>query len=306
MLALKEDIGKEDATDDKGIPLTISENARVEEIDSRAIMDYLVFDRGYIEEGEEEENVGKCALETAIDERYGAPTLKKKYRLNEEKVKRTTQMKKAVMNVRDWGLKEGEESRKFFPIGFGSEDEEQDEEEITPNAFVGNDDVDNNNNQYHSDEEDIVGTTMCAKRRRGHTPASTRVKVIDAYQVPQSGLRTTLPFSLREGMDDDDDKTLSPFYIHGKRQSEGEWQGGEVYLCDKLRRNPGLARLSISRLAAEKICRELSKDKNKVVSPVDEEEEEEEDKGEETPRDDQKKKRKLGRNFPLVQTVERG
>ena len=105
MLALKEDIGKEDATDDKGIPLTISENARVEEIDSRAIMDDLVFDRGYIEEGEEEENVGKCALETAIDERYGAPTLKKKYRLNEEKVKRTTQMKKAVMNVRNWGLK---------------------------------------------------------------------------------------------------------------------------------------------------------------------------------------------------------
>ena len=51
---------------------------------------------------------------------------------------------------------------------------------------------------------------------------------------------------------------------------------------------------------------ELSKDKNKVVSPVDEEEEEEEDKGEETPRDDQKKKRKLGRNFSLVQTVERG
>ena len=96
MLALKEDIA-EDATDDKGIPLTISKT-RGSKIDSRAIMDYLVFDRGYIEE--EEKNVGKCALETAIDERYGAPTLKKKYKLNEEKVKRTTQMKKAVMNVR--------------------------------------------------------------------------------------------------------------------------------------------------------------------------------------------------------------
>jgi hypothetical protein len=109
---------------------------------------------------------------------------------------------------------------------------------------------------------------------------------------------------------DDDDKTLSPFHIHGKRHSEDEWRGGESYLCDKLRRHPTMARLNISRFAAEMICRELSNKENnnsKVVSPIDEEEEEE-NEVQKTPRGGvgEKKKRKLGGNFSLVRTVERG
>jgi len=300
VLALREEIGQKEGEEERKevqeVPLTIDRNARVEEIDSRAIMDYLIFDRGFIEEGEEEENIGACAFGPSGN----APALKKKYRMNEEKVKRV------VMSVQDWGLKEGEESRKFYPI-VGSE--EEDEEEITP-EFVGNDEANDdraNDPHYYSDEDDIIGTTMCAKRRRGNTPGSTLVRVIDNDQVPISDARrTTIPFS---GIHDDDDKTLSPFFIHGKRDGEGDWQGGEAYLCDKLRRNPGRARLSISRFAAEMICRELSnKQNNTVVSPIDEEEDDEdEEKEKETPRGrvEEKKKRKLGGNFPLVHTVER-
>ena len=124
------------------------------------------------------------------------------------------------------------------------------------------------------------------------------------------GRRATIPFDLHGGMDDDD-KTLSPFHIHGKRHSEDEWRGGESYLCDKLRRHPTMARLNISRFAAEMICRELSNKENnnnsKVVSPIDEEEEEE-NEVQKTPRGGvgEKKKRKLGGNFSLVRTVERG
>ncbi|CAL6391392.1 unnamed protein product [Bathycoccus prasinos] len=281
VLALNEEIGKEG--EEKETPLTIDRNAKVEEIDSRAIMDYLIFDRGSVldlEEGEKEEkeDIGECAFGPG-----SASALKKKYRMNEGKVKR------AVMSVQDWGLEEGVESRKFYPI------------------FIGNDDV---NNEYHSDEEDIIGTTMCAKRRRGNTPGSTLVRVIDKDQVPTSdGRRATIPFDLHGGMDDDD-KTLSPFHIHGKRHSEDEWRGGESYLCDKLRRHPTMARLNISRFAAEMICRELSNKENnnsKVVSPIDEEEEEE-NEVQKTPRGGvgEKKKRKLGGNFSLVRTVERG
>jgi len=302
VLALNEEIGKEGEDKEKETPLTIDRNARVEEIDSRAIMDYLIFDRGGVldlEEGpEEKEDIGECAFGPG-----SASALKKKYMMNEEKVKR------AVMSVQDWGLEEGVESRKFYPIvGSEEEEDEEDEEEITP-QFIGNDDV---NNEYHSDEEDIIGTTMCAKRRRGNTPGSTLVRVIDKDQVPTSdGRRATIPFDLHGGMDDDD-KTLSPFHIHGKRHSEDEWRGGESYLCDKLRRHPTMARLNISRFAAEMICRELSNKENnnsKVVSPIDEEEEEEEEEEvQKTPRGriGEKKKRKLGGNFSLVRTVERG
>ena len=302
VLALNEEIGREG--EEKETPLTIDRNAKVEEIDSRAIMDYLIFDRGSVldlEEGEKEEkeDIGECAFGPG-----SASALKKKYRMNEGKVKR------AVMSVQDWGLEEGVESRKFYPIVGSEEEDEEDEEEITP-QFIGNDDV---NNEYHSDEEDIIGTTMCAKRRRGNTPGSTLVRVIDKDQVPTSdGRRATIPFDLHGGMEDDD-KTLSPFHIHGKRHSEDEWRGGESYLCDKLRRHPTMARLNISRFAAEMICRELSNKENnnnsKVVSPIDEKEEEEEEENEvqKTPRGGvgEKKKRKLGGNFSLVRTVERG
>ena len=304
MLALNEEIGKEG--EEKETPLTIDRNAKVKEIDSRAIMDYLIFDRGSVldlEEGEKEEkeDIGECAFGPG-----SASALKKKYRMNEGKVKR------AVMSVQDWGLEEGVESRKFYPIVGSEEEDEEDEEEIAP-QFIGNDDV---NNEYHSDEEDIIGTTMCAKRRRGNTPGSTLVRVIDKDQVPTSdGRRATIPFDLHGGMEDDD-KTLSPFHIHGKRHSEDEWRGGESYLCDKLRRHPTMARLNISRFAAEMICRELSNKENnnnsKVVSPIDEKEEEEEEEEEnevqKTPRGGvgEKKKRKLGGNFSLVRTVERG
>ena len=69
------------------------------------------------------------------------------------------------------------------------------------------------------------------------------------------------------------------FTFSSKRQSEGEWQGGEVYLCDGIvARNPGLARLSILALDEGDRLIASSKDKNKVVSPVDEEEEEEEER----------------------------
>ena len=57
MLALREEIGQKEGEEERKevqeVPLTINRNARVEEIDSRAIMDYLIFDRGFIEEGEE-------------------------------------------------------------------------------------------------------------------------------------------------------------------------------------------------------------------------------------------------------------
>ena len=65
VLALNEEIGKEG--EEKETPLTIDRNAKVEEIDSRAIMDYLIFDRGSVldlEEGEKEEkeDIGECAF----------------------------------------------------------------------------------------------------------------------------------------------------------------------------------------------------------------------------------------------------
>ena len=92
MLALNEEIGKEGEDKEKETPLTIDRNARVEEIDSRAIMDYLIFDRGGVldlEEGpEEKEDIGECAFGPG-----SASALKKKYMMNEEKVKR------AVMSV---------------------------------------------------------------------------------------------------------------------------------------------------------------------------------------------------------------
>ena len=91
VLALNEEIGREG--EEKETPLTIDRNAKVEEIDSRAIMDYLIFDRGSVldlEEGEKEEkeDIGECAFGPG-----SASALKKKYRMNEEKVKR------AVMSV---------------------------------------------------------------------------------------------------------------------------------------------------------------------------------------------------------------
>ena len=112
-------------------------------------MDYLIFDRGSVldlEEGEKEEkeDIGECAFGPG-----SASALKKKYRMNEGKVKR------AVMSVQDWGLEEGVESRKFYPI-VGSE--EEDEEEITP-QFIGNDDV----NEYHWTRRILLGR-RCARR----------------------------------------------------------------------------------------------------------------------------------------------
>jgi len=268
---------EEDEDKDDEVPLEIVEGAKMREIDARSIMDYLIFDRGFLlpgeEEEEEEDNVGEARRKRDVAENANATPLLKKYRMNEEKMKRSEPLRKAIDDISKW-IAVGEKSSKFYPIKsvneedsplFSTIDEDVVEEEedfvaTTPN-FEGGTTL---NEKYSDEDEDIIGTTMC-KRRRENTPATART--IDKSKVSSlfhPGRRTTISFNI-DGNNQKDEESLSPFCIHGRQQqpitgsSAGKVliEGGVKYLCDKIRRNPGATYLEISHFAAEQIIREL-------------------------------------------------